>query len=208
MYDRVLFLSLDCSTLPLIHTLYYWVLSKEVSSTIFKIFGMKQSGIEPRSPRPLTNTLPTRPMRIAVIPRSILIHSSSACLGPIYGSNRNLLIVCKQIGSLKNVTNKLHRGWYAVKQNSNSNQQTDKYNIYMNKNKQDLTLNNLQKLICYKTRPIWIKPISRSTCSVMVNALDCKIVVSEFELQSCYYVHFGTNTLGKGMNLLILQAIV
>ena len=24
--------------------------------------------------------------------------------------------------------------------------------------------------------------------------------VSEFELQSLYYIHFGTNTLGKGMN--------
>ena len=32
--------------------LYCWVLSKEVSSTIFKVFGMTQPGIEPRSPRP------------------------------------------------------------------------------------------------------------------------------------------------------------
>ena len=39
---------------------------------------------------------------------------------------------------------------------------------------------------------------------VMVKALDCEIVVSEFELQSHYYVHFRTNTLGKGMNLFIL----
>ena len=29
-----------------------WVLSKEVSSTIFKVFGMTQPGIEPRSPGP------------------------------------------------------------------------------------------------------------------------------------------------------------
>ena len=29
------------------------MLSKEVSSTIFKVFGMTQPGIEPRSPRPL-----------------------------------------------------------------------------------------------------------------------------------------------------------
>ena len=50
---RVLRLSLDCSTLPLIHTLYCWVLSKEVSSTIFKVFGMTQPRIEPRSPGPL-----------------------------------------------------------------------------------------------------------------------------------------------------------
>ena len=43
-------LSLDCSTLPFIHTLYCWVLSKEVSSTIFKVFGMTQPGIELRFP--------------------------------------------------------------------------------------------------------------------------------------------------------------
>ena len=44
-------------------TLYCWVLSKEVSSTIFKVFGMMWPGIEPRSPRPLANTLPTRPIK-------------------------------------------------------------------------------------------------------------------------------------------------
>ena len=43
-------------------TLYCWVLSKEVSSTIFKVFGRTRPGIEPRSPGPLVNTLPTRPM--------------------------------------------------------------------------------------------------------------------------------------------------
>ena len=56
---RALLLSLDCSTLPLMHTLYCWMLSKEVSSTIFKVFGMMRPGTEPRSPGPLTNTLPT-----------------------------------------------------------------------------------------------------------------------------------------------------
>ena len=35
---------------------------------------------------------------------------------------------------------------------------------------------------------------------VMVKELDCAIVVSEFKLQSCYYVHFWTNALGKGIN--------
>ena len=38
--------SLDCSTLFLIRTLYCWVSSKEVSSTIFKVFGT----IRPRLP--------------------------------------------------------------------------------------------------------------------------------------------------------------
>ena len=60
----MLLLSQDCSNLPLIHTLYCWVLSKEVSSTIFKVFGMTQPGIEPKSHRPLKNTLPTCPMSV------------------------------------------------------------------------------------------------------------------------------------------------
>ena len=34
------------------------MLGKGVSSTIFKVFGMTRPGIEPRSPRPLPNTLP------------------------------------------------------------------------------------------------------------------------------------------------------
>ena len=42
---------------------------------------------------------------------------------------------------------------------------------------------------------------------VMVKAVDCGIVVSEFVFQSCYYVHFRANTLGKGINPLILSAM-
>ena len=42
---------------------------------------------------------------------------------------------------------------------------------------------------------------------VMVKAMDCGIVVSEFELQSCYYVHFRANTLGKGINPFILPVM-
>ena len=34
----------------------------------------------------------------------------------------------------------------------------------------------------------------------IVKALDFGIVVREFELQSRYYIHFQTNTLGKGMS--------
>ena len=36
---------------------------------------------------------------------------------------------------------------------------------------------------------------------------DCGIVVREFVLQSRYYVYFRANTLGKGMNPLILPAM-
>ena len=39
---------------------------------------------------------------------------------------------------------------------------------------------------------------------VMVKVMNCGIVVREFVLQSRYYVHFQANTLGKGMNPLIL----
>ena len=42
---------------------------------------------------------------------------------------------------------------------------------------------------------------------VMVKAIDCGIVVREIVLQSRYYVHFRANTLGKGMNPLILPAM-
>ena len=42
---------------------------------------------------------------------------------------------------------------------------------------------------------------------VMVKAMDCRIIVHEFVLQSRYYVHFQANTLGKGMNPLILPAM-
>ena len=36
--------------------------SNNVSSTIFKVFGMMTPGIEYSSPRPLANTLPTKPI--------------------------------------------------------------------------------------------------------------------------------------------------
>ena len=41
----------------------------------------------------------------------------------------------------------------------------------------------------------------------MVKAMDYGIVVSEFVLQSRYYIHFRANALGKGMNPLILPAM-
>ena len=41
----------------------------------------------------------------------------------------------------------------------------------------------------------------------MVKAIDCGIVVREMELQSRYYVNFRVNTLGQGMNPLILLAL-
>ena len=46
-----------------------------------------------------------------------------------------------------------------------------------------------------------------SSRSVMVKAVDCETVLSEFELQSRYYIYFRKNTLGKGMNSQILPAM-
>ena len=51
---------------------------------------------------------------------------------------------------------------------------------------------------CFSSYPI---DFSRG---VMVKAMNCGIAVREFVLQSRYYVHFRANTLGKGMNPLIL----
>ena len=42
---------------------------------------------------------------------------------------------------------------------------------------------------------------------VMFKEMVCGVVLSEFEFQSCYYVHFWANTLGRGMNPLILPAM-
>ena len=50
----------------------------------------------------------------------------------------------------------------------------------------------------------YLKMLRRCPRGVMVKAMNCGIVVREFVLQSRYYVHFRANTLGKGMNPLIL----
>ena len=43
-------------------TNFIMLLSKEASSTIFRVFGMTRPGIEPWSPGSMANILPTRPM--------------------------------------------------------------------------------------------------------------------------------------------------
>ena len=50
---------------------------------------------------------------------------------------------------------------------------------------------------------IFILKVMGSPCGVEANVLDCIIIRSEFEFQLCYYVHFWTNTFGKGKNLFI-----
>ena len=44
------------------------------------------------------------------------------------------------------------------------------------------------------------------THGIVVNVLDYNIIVSEFKLQSYYYVLHWTNTLEKSMNFLISPA--
>ena len=44
---------------------------------------------------------------------------------------------------------------------------------------------------------------TRTGGGVMAKVLDCGLKVNEFELQPRYYVHFWTNTIEKGMNLIL-----
>ena len=53
----------------------------------------------------------------------------------------------------------------------------------------------------------WLSRCRGCPHGVMVKAMGCGILVREFVLQSRYYVHFRANTLGKGMNPLILPAM-
>ena len=57
------------------------------------------------------------------------------------------------------------------------------------------------------TPPIFSRNYGGCPRGVMVKAMDCGIVVSEFVLQSRYYVHFRANTLRKDMKPLILPAM-
>ena len=61
---------------------------------------------------------------------------------------------------------------------------------------------NIENIVMISIKHLWEFPRG-----VMVKAMDYGIVVSEFILQSRYYVHFRANTLGKGMNPLILPAM-
>ena len=57
------------------------------------------------------------------------------------------------------------------------------------------------------TSKLFINKVRGYPCGVMFKAMDCGIVVNEFVIQSHYYVYFRANTLGKGMNPLILPAM-
>ena len=62
---------------------------------------------------------------------------------------------------------------------------------------------SLKRMFFYECfKPLYQLVISHfskeSPRGVVAYVLDCDIVVSKFEQQSCYYIHFGTNTLGNG----------
>ena len=88
-----------------------------------------------------------------------------------------------------------------------TNNNNNNYNN--NSNNNNNTQQNYKCSLCgYRDELIDLKRSGRGCPrSVMVKAMDCGIVVSEFVLQSRYYVHFRENTLWKGMNPLILPAM-
>ena len=70
-----------------------------------------------------------------------------------------------------------------------------------------ISQNRISQNIHWMIKKIQPYPLSQTTLQtlprgVMVKAMNCGIVVREF--QSRYYVHFRANTLGKDMNPLIL----
>ena len=63
----------------------------------------------------------------------------------------------------------------------------------------------LDKEYFYKSKNINFK--EGCPCGIIDEALDCGIIVSEFELRLRYYVQFQTTTLGKDMNPLIFPVM-
>ena len=59
----------------------------------------------------------------------------------------------------------------------------------------------------FKNKSLCISLSGRSPCGVVDNELDHNMVVSEFQLQLHYYIHFQINTLWKGMNPLFPLAM-
>ena len=73
--------------------------------------------------------------------------------------------------------------------------------MYTSENKKRLT-HKISKTVLrkgYLSRATLLLMFTVHNNGVMVKAMHCGIVVSEFELQSRYYNHFQTNTLGKGI---------
>ena len=85
--EEMSLLYLDCPALPLMRTLWCWVQSKEISNTIFWVFGMTRPGIEFRSSGPLANTtqLAYGPVKWAIGLMSRVFANGSGDLASIQG---------------------------------------------------------------------------------------------------------------------------
>ena len=83
---------------------------------------------------------------------------------------------------------------------------SDSVSVLLSLNNKKLQHPLIIKLLC-RLHSTSNKEIVFFPRGVMVKAEDCGIVVREFVLQSRYCVHFLANTLGKGMNPLILPAM-
>ena len=59
----------------------------------------------------------------------------------------------------------------------------------------------------WKKKMNQILVLKETWAGVVVDLLDCNIVINRFELQLRSYIHFQTNTLGNGMNFLISPCI-
>ena len=167
-----------------------------VSSSIFKVFGMTRPGIEPRSPGPLAKS----EKKIKNVQWAFFFRVE----------DRWALIIFKSFYLDVNSRQTL---WKLLKQADNSENRKGNLNALYEEYKCaikefGLSLNVNGLGLCLPHQYISRLKLYRGCPrGVMLKAMDCGIVVSEFVLQSRYYVHFQTNTLGKGMNPLILPAM-
>ena len=49
--------------------------------------------------------------------------------------------------------------------------------------------------VSFREPSCWLIVSKWGPCSAMANVFDCDIIVNDFKLQLCYYVHFQTNTI-------------
>ena len=152
---------------------------------------MTQPGIEPRSPGPLANTLPTWSLHQKIACAKLLQNFQLAlvCLGYIFYLHNN-----------NNNNNKY----------SSNNYQYDKYILSFSSIRLTDSIYSFDSFFLFCNPYLSVIALDKSRGyprGVMVKAMGCRIVENEFVLQSRYYIHFQANTLGKGMNPLILPAM-
>ena len=63
-----------------------------------------------------------------------------------------------------------------------------------------IILNNIFKNYAFSFLRYMLFKVKLETHHIMAKVSECSLKISEFELKSCYYINFWTNTFGKGMN--------